>query len=152
LIAYTCRPVQRRQATTSPRGVSIATGIGSTWSALLGLVAAHAAPAGDPALMGTLRSLNCLTGGTLHVASLGVFIGSASLAARRVTALPGWIGWLGLIQAVVAVLSLLSVFVYYAALLILIGRLHGFVWCIGVAVVLAVGGRSASRMDTAWAS
>jgi hypothetical protein len=96
--------------------------------------------------------LNFLAGGTLHVASLGVFVGSASLAARRVGALPGWIAWLGLVQAVVAVLSLISVFVYYAALLILIGRLLGFVWCIAVAVVLAVGGRSAGRMDTAWAN
>jgi hypothetical protein len=90
--------------------------------------------------------------GTLHVASLGVFVGSASLAARRVGALAGWIVWLGLVQALVAVLSLISVFVYYAALLILIGRLLGFVWCIAVAVVLAFGGRSAGRMDTAWAS
>jgi uncharacterized membrane protein YhaH (DUF805 family) len=125
------------------RGAGILSGLFLLASAILALALTQAAAGGDPTLVGTLRSLNFLTGGTLHVASLGVFVGAASVAARRVGALPGWIAWLGILQALVSVLSLASLVFYYAALFILLGRLLGFVWCVAVGVALAVGRRPA---------
>ena len=108
-------------------------------SALLTLALTLAAAGSDLALVGTLRSLNFLTGGTLHVASLGVFVVATSLAARTAGALPGWIVWLGLVQAVLAILSLASLLVFFAALFILLGRMLGFVWCIAAGIALAPG-------------
>jgi len=79
-----------------------------------------------------LRQAN-VTGGTLHVASLGLFVGATSIAARRAIALPRWISWLGIVQATLAILSLASLGYFPAALLILLG----FVWCIAVGLLLA---------------
>ena len=112
-------------------------------SALLALALTQVAAGGDAGLIQTLRTLNFLTGGTLHVASLGVFVGAASLAARRTRELPGWIVWLGLVQAALAVLSLASLVVFYAALFILLGRMLGFLWCAAAGVALALGRRAA---------
>ncbi len=75
------------------------------------------------------------------MASLGLFAGSASLAARSVRALPHWIIWWGIVEAVVSVLSLASLVVFPAALFILIGRLLGFGWSIAVGLMLAFGRR-----------
>jgi hypothetical protein len=50
-------------------------------SALLGLVLALTAAGLGLGLVDTLRQANFLTGGTLHVASLGLFVGAASIAA-----------------------------------------------------------------------
>jgi hypothetical protein len=66
-------------------------------------------------------------------------VGATSVAARRARALPGWICWLGLVQATLAVLSLASLLFFPAALLILLGRMLGFVWCIAVGIMLALG-------------
>lgn len=108
---------------------------------LLGMALVPVAAGGDLGLVGTLRSLNFLTGGTFHVASLGIFVGAASLAARRAKALPGWICWLGIVLAVPALLSLASVAVYFANAFILLGRLLAFVWCIAAGIALALGKR-----------
>jgi uncharacterized membrane protein YhaH (DUF805 family) len=108
-------------------------------SALLALALALAASGLSLGLVDVLRGANFLTGGTLHVASLGLFVGAASVAARRTKALPRWVCWLGLVQATLAVLSLASLIFFPAALLILLGRMLGFVWCIAVGIVLALG-------------
>jgi hypothetical protein len=42
-------------------------------------------------LVGTFRQMNFLSGGTLHVASLGLFVGATSIAASRAKALLRWI-------------------------------------------------------------
>lgn len=81
--------------------------------------------------------MNFLTGGTLHVASLGLFLGATSVAARKTKVLPRWISWLGIGAAALAILSLASLFLFQATILIPLGRLLSFVWCIGVGVVLA---------------
>ncbi len=109
--------------------------------ALLGFVLLPVAAGGKLALVDILRQANFLTGGTLHVASLGVFVGATSIAARRAKALPRWISWLGMVQATLAVLSLVSLVFFPASLLILLGRMLGFVWCISVGIALALGGR-----------
>jgi hypothetical protein len=108
-------------------------------SALLGEALALTAAGLGLGLVDTLRSLNFLTGGTFHVASLGLFVGATSIAARRAKALPGWIYWLGIVQVTLAILSLASLVFFPAALLILLGRMLGFVWCIAVGIVLVLG-------------
>lgn len=108
-------------------------------SAILSFVLALTAGGLGLDLVGTLRQMNFLTGGTLHVASLGLFVGATSVAARRTKALPRWISWLGIVAAALAILSLASLFLFQATILIPLGRLLSFVWCIGVGVVLAFG-------------
>jgi hypothetical protein len=63
---------------------------------------------------------------------LGVFIGVISATARKTITLPRWMIWLGLVQAVLAVASLASLVFFPAALLILAGRMLGFVWSLAV--------------------
>jgi hypothetical protein len=94
-------------------------------SALLSLALIPVTVGSDLALVGALRTANFLTGGTLHVAPLGLFVGAASLAACKAGSLPRWIIWWGIVQAVVAILSLASLGVFPAALLILLGRMIG---------------------------
>jgi hypothetical protein len=108
-------------------------------SALLALTLALTVSSLSLGLVDALRGANFLTGGTLHVATLGLFVGTTSVAVRRSKALPRWICWLGLVQATLAVLSLASLLFFPAALLILLGRMLGFVWCIAVGIVLALG-------------
>lgn len=108
-------------------------------SALLALAMALTVSGLGLGLVDVLRGANFLTGGTLHVATLGLFVGAASVAARRAKALPGWVCWLGLVQAALAILSLASLLFFPAALLILLGRMLGFLWCISVGIVLALG-------------
>lgn len=108
-------------------------------SALLGVALVLTAAGLGLGLVDALRGANFLTGGTLHVASLGLFVGATSVAARRTKALPRWICWLGLVQATLAILSLASLIFFPAALLILLGRMLGFVWCIAVGIVLVLG-------------
>lgn len=109
--------------------------------ALLGMVLALTVSGLSLGLVDTLRQANFLTGGTLHVASLGVFVGSASVAGLRPKSLPRWMCWLGIVQATLAILSLVSLIFFPAALLILLGRLLGFVWCIAVGILLMLRGR-----------
>jgi hypothetical protein len=94
-------------------------------------------------LAGILRQINFLTelitGGTLHVAALGSFVGAASIAARRAQALPSWSLRLGIVAAALAILSLASLFWFPATLLIPLGRLLLWVWCIAAGLVLALG-------------
>lgn len=108
-------------------------------SALLGWTLALFGESFGLGLVGTLRQMNFLTGGTLHVASLGVFMGAASISALGAKALPRWIVWLGIAQAALAILSLASLAFFPASLLILLGRLLSFVWCISVGLILAFG-------------
>ena len=110
-------------------------------SALLGWVLALTAGGLGLDLVGTLRSLNFLSGGTLHVASLGLFMGAASIAALRAKALPRWIPWLGIVAAALSILSLASLVLFPASVLIPLGRLLAFVWSIAVGLVLALGKR-----------
>ncbi len=96
---------------------------------------------GEPSLVGTMRYANFVAGGTLHVAALGLFVGSASIAARRTKALPRWVFWLGILAAAFATLSLAPLALYLATPLIPLGRLLCSVWCVAVGILLALGGR-----------
>lgn len=108
-------------------------------SALLGFVLALASGGLGLDLVGVLRQMNFLTGGTLHVAALGLFVGAASIVARRAKALPSWIPRLGIVAAALAILSLASLFWFPATFLIPLGRLLLAIWCIAVGLVLALG-------------
>lgn len=110
-------------------------------SALLSLVLALTAGGFGPDLVGALRQANFFTGGTLHVASLGLFVGTASIASRKAKTLPRWTSRLGILAAAVAILSLASLIWFPATYLIPLGRLLSFVWCVAVALVLALGRR-----------
>jgi len=111
-------------------------------SALLSLALVPVATGDNLALVGALRDLNFLSGGTLHVASLGLFAGAASIAALGAKALPRWILWLGIVAAALSVLSLVSLVLYPASVLIPLGRLLDFVWSIAVGIVLGLGERT----------
>jgi hypothetical protein len=93
--------------------------------------------------VGALRQMNFLTGGALHVASLGLCVGAASIAVRRAKALPKalprWILWLGIVAAALAIASLASLAWFPATFLIPLVRLLTFVWCIAAGIVLARG-------------
>jgi hypothetical protein len=108
-------------------------------SALLVFVLALAPGGLGLDLVGVLRQMNFLTGGTLHVAALGLFVGAASIAARRTKALPSWISGLGLVAAALAILSLASLFWFPATILIPLGRLLLAIWCVAAGLVLALG-------------
>lgn len=110
-------------------------------SALLNLVMMRVADDGNLDRLDTLRQANFITGGTLHITTLGLFVGAASIAAARARALPRWVCWLGKGQAAAALLSLVSLIVAPAALFILLGRLLGFIWCIAAGISLARGRR-----------
>jgi len=114
-------------------------------SALLGWVLALTAGGLGLELVDTLRNLNFLTGGTLHVASLGLFVGAASISTLNARALPRWILWLGLAAAALSILSLASLLFFPASILIPLGRLLAFVWCIAMGIVLALGRRRETR-------
>lgn len=90
-------------------------------------------------LVGALRSLNFLFGGTIHVALLGMFVGAASISASRSRAIPRWIRWLGMLAAMVSVLSLVSLALYPASVLIPLGRLLGAIWAVAVGISLLSG-------------
>jgi hypothetical protein len=108
-------------------------------SALLGFVLALAPGGLGLDLVGVLRQMNFLTGGTLHVAALGLFVGAASIAARRTKALPSWISGLGIVAAALALLALASLFWFPATIIIPLGRLLLAIWCVAAGLVLALG-------------
>lgn len=110
-------------------------------SALIGMALALTAGGLGLDTVDTLRQANFFTGGTFHVASLGVFVGTASISGLRTKTLPRWVCWLGLVQATLAILSLASLVFFPAALFILLGRMLGFVWCIAAGILLALDAR-----------
>jgi hypothetical protein len=101
-------------------------------SSALALVLAATASTLSVDTVVALRTASFLTGGVLHVMSLGVFVWLTR------TAFPGrGIRVLGAVAAVPALLSVASLIWFYASVLILLGRLLCMVWTVasGVAMV-----------------
>lgn len=97
-------------------------------------------------IVATLRNLNFITGGAAHVASLGVFVGVASISSLKENLIPRWIPWLGIVAAALSLLSLASLAWFPATYLIPLGRLLSFIWVAAVSVLLVRGPRNkASR-------
>ena len=105
-------------------------------SVCLSVALVPVAAGGNLGLIDTLRELNFLTGGPVHVPLLGLFVGAASIAALRVKALPRWIYWIGISAATLSLLSLTSLLWFPATLLLPLGRLLVFVWTVAVSLVL----------------
>lgn len=121
--------------------------VGATLAALAGLVsgvsqtiAAVGPVSQDVGTVQTLREVSFFSGGTLHVAFLGVALGAASLGLAGTGALPRWLTTAGTVIAVIAVLSLLSLLVDPAQYLIPVGRFLGYAWIVVTTVVLVRGG------------
>lgn len=110
-------------------------------SALLSWMLVLAAP-GNLVLVATLRNLNFITGGAAHVASLGVFVGVASVSSFRKNLLPRWVSWLGIAAATLSLLSLASLTWFPATYLIPLGRLLSFIWVVAVSILLVLGWRN----------
>ncbi|WP_152365291.1 DUF4386 family protein [Microlunatus speluncae] len=85
-----------------------------------------------------LRLTNFYTGGTIHVALLGVFAVASCLIALRARPWARGFSWFGLVSGVLSILSLLSLAIYYATPLIPLGRFSHFAWAICICVVLLI--------------
>ena len=105
-------------------------------SAGLSVALVPVAAGGNLGLIDTLRELNFLAGGPVHIPLLGLFVGAASIAAMRAKALPRGISWIGISAATVSLLSLSSLLWFPATLLLPLGRLLAFVWSVAVSLVL----------------
>ena len=88
------------------------------------------APSASLDTVAVLRSVNFISGGTAHVATLGLFI----LLASRTLSKP--VRVFGIVAAVPAIASLVSLVWFNGAVLILLGRLLGMAWTIAAAVSL----------------
>lgn len=113
-------------------------------SAFLSWMLVLVAP-GSLDIVATLRNLNFITGGAAHVASLGVFVGVASISSFKKNLLPRWIPWLGIVAAALSLLSLASLAWFPATYLIPLGRLLCFIWVAAVSVLLVRGPRNKAR-------
>lgn len=106
-------------------------------SCLLSWVMAAFAGSVSADTLGALRTANFITGGTAHVALLGVFVLLTSKAGGfgkgiRVFA------WVAFVPAVASVISLV---VFQGAALILLGRLLCMLWTLAAAIAVASAGR-----------
>ncbi|NGN69263.1 hypothetical protein G5C51_35925 [Streptomyces sp. A7024] len=95
-------------------------------SALTGFALALFTPGLADGTVGLLRDVNFATGGTLHVAALGLFV----LFAARGGPFGRGVTRFGYVAGAVAVMSLLSLAVYGASPLIPVGRLLCMAWLI----------------------
>lgn len=116
----------------------IAAGVALIASALINVYATLSAGGLDEATAQTLRLANFYTGGTIHVALLGVFTVGACLIALKARPWARGFSWLGLVSGVLSILSLLSLAIYYATPLIPLGRFSNFAWSICIAVILLI--------------
>ena len=105
-------------------------------SAGLSVALVPVAAGGNLGFIDTLRELNFLAGGPVHIPLLGLFVGAASIAALRAKALPRWISWIGISAATLSLLSLTSLLWFPATVLLPLGRLLAFVWSVAVSLVL----------------
>jgi hypothetical protein len=99
-------------------------------SSVTSFVLAAIAPSASLDTVGVLRSVSFISGGTAHVATLGVFV----LIASRTFSKP--VRVFGIVAAVPAIASLVSLVWFNGSVLILLGRLLCMVWTIAAAVSL----------------
>ncbi len=116
----------------------IAAAVALIGSALINVIATLSAGGLDEATAQALRLANFYTGGTIHVALLGVFAVGTGLIALKARPWARGFSWLGLVSGVLSILSLLSLAIYYATLLIPVGRFSHFAWAICLSVILLI--------------
>lgn len=116
----------------------IAAAVALIVSALINVIATLSSGGLDEGAAQALRLANFYTGGTIHVALLGVFAVGANLIALRARSWARGFSWLGLVSGVLSILSLLSLVIYYATPLIPVGRFSHFAWAICIGVILLI--------------
>lgn len=139
--AFTRRVADRRALPVVATAGAAVAGAALLVSALLSLSLGVWAQSWSLDTVSAVRTANFLTGGVVHVVSLGLAAGACTLAATRARALPRGVRWVGYVAAVPSVLSVLSVPVYYASIFLPVGRILAFVWCIALGITLLVGSR-----------
>ncbi|WP_163508161.1 hypothetical protein [Fodinicola acaciae] len=125
------------QRTTASIGGFVAGAALIVCAVLSGVLAIGAAGGWSLDVIDGLRTANFLSGGAVHVVTLGVFVGALSLAAG----FPKGIRWFGYLAATPAVLGILSLFFYYANVFLPVGRTLGMIWCVAAGIALLVGTR-----------
>ncbi|MUL39771.1 DUF4386 family protein [Streptomonospora sp. PA3] len=106
----------------------------------------------SPALVGALRQLNFLTGGSGHVVWLAVLLGPACLSAHRRGVLPRWLTAAGMVSAALSLLSVLSLAWDVFFLFIPLGRFSAVLVVAALSILMAAGrtgGRSTGGSVTA---
>ena len=86
-----------------------------------------------------------LCGGTGFAAGFGLLAAGVSVTAAFQRLLPRWLIVVGLVVAGAGELSTLSLLVYQANFLIPVTRMLGFVWLLGVAILLPSAGKTRSE-------
>jgi hypothetical protein len=84
----------------------------------------------------SVQDLVFVTGAGPHIAVLGVFVGVAAAVTLRTRAMPVWLSWFGVVVSILSVLSILSLLAYFGTFFIPAGRFLGFVWFVGMSVLL----------------
>lgn len=101
----------------------------------------------SPQTVETLRMAGFYSGGVVHVVALGGFVLGTAIALGRIGVAGRPSRWFGYVIGALAVLSLLSVAIYYASVLLPVGRVASMLWIVVVAILTirrrgAVTGRS----------
>ncbi len=104
-------------------------------SAFSGTLAAIASSA-DEGTVSVLRAGSFYAGGVGNVVLLGVFVFGAALVLSRERLLGPPTRWFGFVAGTLAVLSVLSLAIFYATLLLPVGRILSMVWTIVAAIVV----------------
>jgi hypothetical protein len=105
-------------------------------SASIGLVLSRIATEVPADAVGALRQANFLTGGVVHVVTLGVFAATTCLVLGRAGAIARSARVLGLVAAVPAILSVSSLLWYYASVFLPLGRILLMTWAVFAAISL----------------
>lgn len=104
-------------------------------SALSVTLAVIATSAGDTTVT-FLRQASFYAGGVANVVLLGVFVLGSALVLGRERLFGNSTRWFGVVAGTLAMLSVLSLAIYYANLLLPVGRVLSMVWTIVAAVVV----------------
>jgi hypothetical protein len=96
-------------------------------------------------LLRALHQLSFVTGGTGHVAGLGLLVAGIAVPALIVGLLPRWLSVAGLVVAVVCELSTLSILSYSLSPLLPMGRFPALVWLVAAAFLLPASRAAANQ-------
>lgn len=110
------------------------------------LLAGAAAVVASPASAGVtyvLREASFYAGGVAHVVTLGAFVLGAALILGRRELIGAASRWSGYVAGALAMLSIVSLGVYYASVLLPVGRVLSMVATVAIGVALVRGRRSA---------
>ncbi|WP_232667969.1 hypothetical protein [Pseudonocardia sp. TRM90224] len=105
-------------------------------SSVLSGTLAVLAPTADDTTVEVLRQSSFIAGGVVNVVLLGVFVFGSALVLGRERLLGNPTRWFGFIAGTLAMLSVLSLAIYYASVLLPVGRVLSMVWTVVAAIVI----------------